>query len=604
MSDAKRKRPDRAEAAKRRKALDETVVKVSLPGILTTHDGRDAFREEVERLVENVSKSVNKGSLLLNRFLLKRLEAHETIPDLSSLTLYVQCLNIGSGRLNKPTEGLQTAWDAHFSNFPNIEKLAGNTQALTYAARTFQTNFLNSLVCAFDIRQKYVLKAWIAANGVPKDSLKAIRCAINGWTCDSAPVPDAAISFVAEQRALLGLTDDERCSDVWLRKHPENVIKYYWENLKYLETTEGTRRYGLCPICSIKRHFVSIDTKVLFNLMRNCGLIDKKVKEPVFRDMAGDHFASLFKTDKLASNKHAFSKMIETDGVSACVHFTCPKKTSAPGGDGDLPRDYARERIIAIDPGRVNIVYAEEKLPDGSFKAYKLTRGQYYESCGMKRTNRRSKKWLEAVENEQKIFSEYSPRTSSSEQFDKFMDNYISVYDKLWDNRLKKKWAQQHFRVHRNKRKVLDGFFQSMHEKGTRKPVIAYGKGGFASGGKGEVSVPTEYVKEKCKTYFDTVEVDEYRTSCVCPCCDASLSKVCKKTEDGNIREVRGLRRCSSTVCSQASFKNRDSVGARNILRCLLERERPNSLTRNQGEGRLRLQSFMLRTNAIESTTA
>ena len=104
MSDATRKRPDRSDAAKRRKTLDETVVKVSLPGILVAHDGRDAFREELERLVENVSKSVNKGSLLLNRFLLKRLEANETLPDLSSLTLYVQCLNIGSGRLNKPQE--------------------------------------------------------------------------------------------------------------------------------------------------------------------------------------------------------------------------------------------------------------------------------------------------------------------------------------------------------------------------------------------------------------------------------------------------------------------------------------------------------------------
>jgi len=75
-----------------------------------------------------------------------------------------------------------------------------------------------------------------------------------------------------------------------------------------------------------------------------------------------------------------------------------------------------------------------------------------------------------------------------------------------WDNRFKKKWAQQHFRVYRKKRKVLDGFFQSMQKKGEQKPVIAYGKGGFASGGAGEVSVPTEYVKKKCKMYFDTVE--------------------------------------------------------------------------------------------------
>ena len=596
MSDAKRKRPDRADRAKRRKYLDETVVKVSLPGILVAHGGRDAFREEVERFVENVSKSVNKGSLLLNRFLLKRLEANETLPDLSKESFYFQCCNIGSGRLNNPTEGLQSAWDAHFSNFPKIDKVAGNTQALKIAGDKLKINFLNSLVCPFDTRQKYLLKAWIAANDLPKESLQAIRLAINGWP---APVPDAARGFIAQQRALLGLTGDERRYKGWLEKHPQQVIKYYWENLKYLETIEGTRRYSLAPICSFKRHFVSIDTRVLFNLMRNCGLIDKTVEEPVFRDMAEEHFQSLFKIDKLASSKHTFSKTIETDGVTACVHFTCPKKTAAT--DVNQPRDYTQERVIAIDPGRVNIVYAEEKLPDGSYKTYKLTRGQYYETCGMKRTNRRSIKWLEEVKNELKKFSEYTPRTASSEQFDKFIANYVSVYDKLWDNRFKKKWAQQHFRVYRKKRKVLDGFFQSMHKKGTQKPVIAYGQGGFASGGAGEVSVPTENVKKKCKMYFDTVEVDEYRTSCVCPCCDALLSKVWKKKTDGKVHEVRGLRRCSSTVCSQASFKNRDSVGARNILRCLLER--PNSLTRNQRGGRLELQSFMLR-GAIESTAA
>ena len=56
-------------------------------------------------------------------------------------------------------------------------------------------------------------------------------------------------------------------------------------------------------------------------------------------------------------------------------------------------------------------------------------------------------------------------------------------------------------------------FFQSMHLKGTKKPVIAYGSANFACNGRGEVSVPVKYVKEKCKPYFETVDVDEFRTS-------------------------------------------------------------------------------------------
>ena len=122
------------------------------------------------------------------------------------------------------------------------------------------------------------------------------------------------------------------------------------------------------------------------------------------------------------------------------------------------------------------------------------------------------------------------------------------------------------------------------------------------------MSVPTEYVKDKCRQYFKTIEVDEYRTSSICPCCDSVLSKVTKRIQVADdqceIREVRGLRRCSSTVCSQVSFKNRDSVGARNILRCLEERERPKSLTRIKGTGALKLKHFILHTGAIGSTAA
>jgi hypothetical protein len=62
--------------------------------------------------------------------------------------------------------------------------------------------------------------------------------------------------------------------------------------------------------------------------------------------------------------------------------------------------------------------------------------------------------------------------------------------------------------------------------------------------------------------------------------------------------------RIFKTVCSQVSFKDRDSVGARNILRCLAERERPKSLTRIKGIDALKLENFMLRTGAIGSTAA
>ena len=105
--------------------------------------------------------------------------------------------------------------------------------------------------------------------------------------------------------------------------------------------------------------------------------------------------------------------------------FTCPKRicTDPEQGkskkrkrrlgqqDEQKSRDYSGERVIAIDPGRVNIVYAEEKLENGSFKSYKLTRGEYYERCGMIRRNRKTAKWEKTIREEELMYSRHSPQT-------------------------------------------------------------------------------------------------------------------------------------------------------------------------------------------------
>jgi hypothetical protein len=52
------------------------------------------------------------------------------------------------------------------------------------------------------------------------------------------------------------------------------------------------------------------------------------------------------------------------------------------------------------------------------------------------------------------------------------------------------------------------------------------------------------------------------------------------RDKKGQVREIRGLRRCKSNVCAQAPFVNRDLNAALNILRCGIEAERPTCLAR------------------------
>ena len=86
--------------------------------------------------------------------------------------------------------------------------------------------------------------------------------------------------------------------------------------------------------------------------------------------------------------------------------------------------------------------------------------------------------------------------------------------------------------------------------------------------------------------------IDEYNTTKVCADCDCRLHKVIKKKPEG-LREVRGLRWCSSTNCR--TFKDRDLNASLNILRCfLMKTQRPKSLYRNYGSPKVAVKSFMI----------
>ena len=347
----KRKRLDVTERRFSRKSNRELVVKASLSGKLI----EKRLLPEIDKWVSTVSKAINKASLLFNRTLMHCLENNIDLPDLSDQTLYLQCVNIGLGRLNKPNPLLQNVWDTHFSEFPPIEKNKGDTQAYVYASKNYMTVFKNSLLFTFESRQKLYLRKWISENGLEKETIHPIRCAINGWTCKST-VPNEALQFVENQKQLLDSSTfpKEGLTMNWLKTNSNSntVVRYFWHILKYLEQFEDTKRFSIAPISRIKSHFITIDTKVLYNMMKNVGLFDKSESEKAFRELRDEHFHSVFNL----AGKKKFTHLVQTDGVSICVHFQVPKVETTTTITTE------NNRVISIDPGRTNLVSAT-KLP-------------------------------------------------------------------------------------------------------------------------------------------------------------------------------------------------------------------------------------------------
>lgn len=556
-----RKRPDVVQLLKDRKGKQERVVKCSLQKALKDKQ----LMPEIQKWVRTVSKVTNKGSLVFNRLLIHCLQNNVPLPDLQDQTLYLQCFNIGIGQVRKSIEPLVEVWKKSFSGFPTIEKSRGDTQAYVYASKQYMTNFKNSLIYPFENRQKAFIARWCRENQLDKEQAYAIRCAINRWGCRTE-LNSKAIPFVEEQRKLLGtISEDEEVTHTWLGAHMENVVRYYWHILCYNEHFEDAKRFTLAPISSIKSHYLTIDTTVLFEMMKNCKLTS--VKKDAFMELRDEHFSSCFRYSTLC-RKGVFTHMLETDGVSVCFHFHVPKAQKVKENRVLKKSD----RVIAIDPGRSNLIFA---VDDTTKETYCLTRQSYYTSAGMKTMNRKAAKWEKNIEEAELVYRKQSLKTIKEEVWDLFLKDYASVYQTLWDAKTEKKWGRERFRVYNLKRKTLDNFFQTM--VGDQRPVIAYGAARFNPTSKNELSAPTTFVSKRCVKHFPLIMVDEYNTTKVCYCCNQKLCPVMK-----NQQEVRGLRWCCSTNCR--TFLNRDLNAALNIARCFRSGTcRPLSLCRNSG---------------------
>ena len=97
-----------------------------------------------------------------------------------------------------------------------------------------------------------------------------------------------------------------------MKNNSKLIVKYYYHILKYLDNSPsaaatnsdnltGTRaklgrKFTLAPICSIRSHFITIDTEGIWPIMKLYG--DIKIKYSEVRERRDEIFRQLFKIDK------------------------------------------------------------------------------------------------------------------------------------------------------------------------------------------------------------------------------------------------------------------------------------------------------------------
>jgi len=132
------------------------------------------------------------------------------------------------------------------------------------------------------------------------------------------------------------------------------------------------KRFNVVPLCTVKSHSVTIDSRVLHGIMK---------KERFELDVSNKEFTggnqetywkSIFDFRRLKmSKKEVLTGVIEIDGVAMCVHYRCFKEADRPDlssishsveleenkeTDTATQKVQKNDFVIGADPGNTHIV--------------------------------------------------------------------------------------------------------------------------------------------------------------------------------------------------------------------------------------------------------
>ena len=570
------------------------VIKTALVGHLLEH----SLRPLIEKCVDYVSMLSHRGSLLINGYLLHRLDRGLDLPDFdaASWQRLARQAFVTEGTKRAPILGFTEFLHAELCRYPTLpaKPLVAMKALQDYAADQYARNFSTYLRTTMRARQRRYIEAWSTQQNQPaeKQDVAVLLSRINTWPSHTSYVMSREqTQFVAEERQVLGL-QSEKLGDPWMERNLARVIAYQHRMLRVVEHggDDAGRRWTIAPIHKIRSLMITIDTSVLYSLLKTAGLFGGNYSE--FAAMRDDHWASVFRLKKGRRAAH----YVQTDGVSLCTHYVrgdyAKKKRGGKkrkrGQTSPESAECAPEgRVIAIDPGRVNLVYAVERLPEGGVKTYTLTRRTYYHRGHISKANRHTRRWNCAIEDELQTLAGASPKTSYEARWLAYLQAVQQTYDALWAHFCRRRCGRLRLETHIFKQKTVDSFLASMKTRGQQAPHIAYGAAQVASGGRGELTVPCKEMYRQISKRYPTTLVDEFRsTKCChrCICADVYSELLSMRRQRRGLpalEDNRGLRRCPT--CRKLPLVSRDMNAALNIDLCfrLGAANRPRFLSRN-----------------------
>ncbi|KAJ9509749.1 hypothetical protein QJQ45_011395 [Haematococcus lacustris] len=196
--------------------------------------------------------------------------------------------------------------------------------------------------------------------------------------------------------------------------------------------------FTLTPMARVGVHFIKVDSRVLHGVCKRLGLTKETRAAFTSEPALSHHWARWFNTNKLRNKEFAFERLVDTDGVSVCVHYTRPlppppapppaasssSTSSRPSaaaaaahavGLPHIGRGIAETREfvydpdtqigVGIDPGVTQAVSAASGVWDpqsgqlmaDQLRRWKLTKGQVKHASGLNNARRDTERWLAPI---------------------------------------------------------------------------------------------------------------------------------------------------------------------------------------------------------------
>ena len=394
----------------------------------------------------------------------------------------------------------------------------------------------------------------------------------------------------------------------WHEKHREHIAPGEWKESLAYDAKANPQRYLFssfymndvledmkCKLfqplslrTSIVPHHITFDTSAIMNFFA-----EKRGKADLLKNQAEkrkEFWNKFFNLDKpvFRQKGYDFNFLLQTDGVGVsllfvhkdymgdkkCLNTITGVRSDPPlidTFDSDGCESLKDREVVGVDPGKFNIVY----MIDGKKNKLRYTAFQRRTETLLKRNQRillTEKGKLRITESETEL-SEYNSKTVNVDKFKEYVKAKNKVNKECGTFYRKALHRKMKLRQYVYTQKSEDKFIGRMKTLYGDKAIVAYGNWSRTTQMKHFVPTKGVGMRRLISRHFETVLIDEFRTSKLCCNCSKELSHVkVKRGEQGESKKK--LYRClvceeceSSKSEKQRVFLTRDLNSAVNIRR-------------------------------------